>query len=180
MKSRGAFVVAAFAALLLEVSFFPHLPGAPQPHLPLLLACGAGLVFGPRQGARVGLLAGLLVDAWIGRLVGSAALLYTGAGWLAGHLGRSFYRDVPGLSPATGAAATFLVETLRGFLAGLITRPEAGAAVMAGWPGVLVPDTVAAAIMAPVVFRLVLWFERRERAARQYGTGVGAGAAGLG
>ncbi|HEY8416113.1 MAG TPA: rod shape-determining protein MreD [Thermaerobacter sp.] len=179
MRSPGAFVAAALVALLLEVSFFPYLPGSPRPHLPLVLACSAGLVFGPQQGARAGLLAGLLVDGWIGRLVGSAALIHAGAGWLAGHLGRGLYRDVPGLAPVTAAVATFTADTLRGLLVGLVTEPAVGVAMTAGWPRVLLPDAVAAAIVAPLVFRFVLWMERRERAARDYGTGMGTGPARL-
>ncbi|MFS8639742.1 MAG: rod shape-determining protein MreD [Symbiobacteriaceae bacterium] len=176
MRSPGVFVAAALVALLLEVSFFPYLPGSPRPHLPLVLACSAGLVFGPQQGVRVGLLAGLLVDGWIGRLVGSAALIHAGAAWLAGHLGRGLYRDVPGLAPVTAAVATFTADTLRGLLAGLVAEPAVGSVAMTGgWPRVLLPDAAAAAIVAPLVFRFVLWVERRERAARNYGTDMGAG-----
>lgn len=174
MRSPGAFVTASLLALLLEVAFFPQLPGAPRAHLPLLVACSAGLVYGPRQGVSVGVLSGLLVDLWIGRLIGSSALLYAGAGWLAGLLGQGLYRDVPGLSPATGAVATFTVETLRVVLAGMASGREAGVAAAAGWPGVLVPDVLVAAVMAPLVFRAVLWIERRERAARSFGAVPGS------
>ena len=175
MKRPALWTAVALAALWLEVGWIPHFPGLPRPHLPLLLACGLGLVYGPRQGAAAGAIAGLWVDLWIGRLVGSSVVLYAAAGWLAGKAGESLYRDMPGLSPALGAAATLVTELARGLLVSAAAGLPVTAADLLAWPQRLWPDLVAAAVAAPLVFRLVLGVERREREARGYDAAGGSG-----
>ncbi|ADU52295.1 hypothetical protein Tmar_2215 [Thermaerobacter marianensis DSM 12885] len=156
----------ALLALWLEIAWGPAL-GLPRLHLPLMLALGVGLVYGPRQGVAVGAVAGLWLDLWTGRLVGSWTLLHALAGWLAGKAGESLYREVPGLSPALGVAATWLVETLRGLLVTAVTGLPVAAADLMAWSRALGPELVAAAVAAPLLFRFVLAIERREREVRE-------------
>ncbi|GAB6877245.1 hypothetical protein [Thermaerobacter litoralis] len=153
-------------ALWLEVTLVPA-AGLPRLHLPLLLAAATGLVYGPRQGIAVGAVAGLWLDLWTGRLVGSWTLLGAAAGWAAGKAGESLYRDVPGLSPALGVAFTGLAETARGLLVAAAAGLPVTVQDVAGWWRSLVPELVAAAVVAPLLFRFVLGIERREREARE-------------
>lgn len=166
MRGLTAWIFPALIAVACEVAVVPAWPTALHPHLPLVLACCAGLVYGVRTGAAVGAMTGLLLDLWIGRLLGSSACLYAGAGWLAGWVGQGLYRDVPGLSSLVASTATVLVEILRGSAVVLAGGTLLPGQVLAGWWHVLVPDALAAGLLAPLVFRYVLWKERRERQAR--------------
>ncbi|HEY8551960.1 MAG TPA: hypothetical protein VIL40_00705 [Thermaerobacter sp.] len=169
MRRPARWAVLALAALWFEVTWVPSL-GVPRLHLPLLLALATGLVYGPRQGLAVGAMTGLALDLWTGRLVASWSLLHALAGWVGGKAGESLYRDVPGLSPALGVAATWLVETVRGLVVAGATGLPVVAADLWGWSRSLVPELIGAAVVAPLLFRFVLWIERREREAREFET----------
>ncbi|PZN08204.1 MULTISPECIES: hypothetical protein [Thermaerobacter] len=169
MRRPARWALLALVALWLEATGVPSL-GLPRLHLPLLLGVAAGLVYGPRQGLAVGGMAGLALDLWTGRLVGSWSLLHALAGWVGGKAGESLYRDVPGLSPALGVTATWLAETVRGLLVAGATGMPVTAVDLWAWSRTLVPELIAAAVVAPLVFRFVLWLQRREREARAFET----------
>ncbi len=166
MRRPLRWTVLSLLLVWLEVGPLPAL-GLPRFHLPLLLALATGVVYGPRQGMAVGAVAGFWLDLWTGRLVGSWTLLHALGGWAGGKAGESLYRDVPGLATALGVTATWVAELARGLVVSAAVGLPLAMADLVAWSRALWPELVAAAVAAPLLLRLVVGIERREREARE-------------
>lgn len=80
-------------ASLLQTSFFPFvgLFGA-VPDLVLVLVCGAAFYLGPVDGALLGLIGGVMIEAFGGYGIAVAPLLYLSAGLAGGWLSLQLFR----------------------------------------------------------------------------------------
>lgn len=84
-----------------------------KPDLALLLAVLSGFLLGPREGAFLGFVAGIVEDLFSGYYIGLNALSKMAAGYLAGAAGERLYRE--NILVATGI--TFFTS-----LAGLVVH----------------------------------------------------------
>jgi rod shape-determining protein MreD len=100
-------------ALCLQVAVMPWLTIAgAQIDLLLLVGIAAGLVGGPERGARVGFVAGLLMDLTISGPFCLSALAYCLASYFVGSAQRSvvgptWWAPIPGAALAAGGATLF-------------------------------------------------------------------------
>ena len=80
-------------AALLQTSFFPFVGilGA-VPDLVLILVCGAAFYLGPVDGALLGLIGGVMIEAFGGFGVALSPLLYLSAGLIFGWLSLQLFR----------------------------------------------------------------------------------------
>jgi rod shape-determining protein MreD len=111
--SRGVITgVALFIAFLLQVAFLPAL-GVDSicPDLPLAILIPTAMLWQPVPTAFMGAAAGLLVDIVAGHGIGTYAILYLLAPWLAGTLGKNFFRENAFL-PAGIAGGTVVLREI--------------------------------------------------------------------
>ncbi|MBC7106162.1 MAG: rod shape-determining protein MreD, partial [Firmicutes bacterium] len=81
-----------------------------KPDLLLILTVCHAYLRGPRRGAAVGLLAGLLQDLYTGQYLGLNALAKGAVGLAVGALEGKLYREGPHLAVPVAACATLLHE----------------------------------------------------------------------
>lgn len=82
-----------------------HLPLFIKPDLVFILVVSYGLLRGPYQGAPFGLIAGLFMDVVSGNVIGIGALVKMAAGFSAGLLEKTIFKDnllVPALAVCVG------------------------------------------------------------------------------
>ncbi len=144
--ARAAFVVlAAFVALLLQTTVFPHLGWrGVGPDVVLLVVVAAGLARGAHAGLVLGFGAGLLLDLAppADHVAGRWALALMVVGYVAGRVRQDAPAGVGGALAAV-AACSFLGSSVFA-LTGLLLDPGAG-----------VPDLLPV-VLAGVVWDLVL------------------------
>jgi rod shape-determining protein MreD len=125
--ARAAIAAAAVTvALVLQVSFFPHLAwDGIVPNLVLLVVVGAALTRGPQFAAVLGFVAGLALDLAppADHVAGRWALALVVVGYVAGRV-RHDARPTPGTVLATVAASSF-VGTSVFALSGLLLQDPA-------------------------------------------------------
>jgi rod shape-determining protein MreD len=125
--ARAAVAAAAVTvALVLQVSFFPHLAwDGIVPNLVLLVVVGAALTRGPQVAAVLGFAAGLALDLAppADHVAGRWALALVVVGYVAGRVRRDV-RPTPGTVFATVAASSF-VGTSVFALSGLLLQDPA-------------------------------------------------------
>ena len=159
MRSAAALVVAAVAAMLLQTTIFPSLPGLPVvPDLILVLAVYLGVAHQTIGGAAGAFLLGYFLDTFSGTLLGQNAFalsaVYLSVRFVARHLW--FERGLPVM------ALAFFGGLVRG------VAVAAAAALAAGpgpnWPHAMRAGLVGAALaalLAPAVFAAVAWEKRQ-------------------
>src|SRR6266702_138863 len=156
MRSAVALAVAAVAAMLLQTTIFPSLPGLPVvPDLILVLAVYLGVAHQTIGGAAGAFLLGYFLDTFSGTLLGQNAFalsaVYLGVRFVARHLW--FERGLPVMALA--------------FFGGLV-RGVAAAAALAAAPGPFgqhamragLAGAALAALVAPAVFAALAWEKR--------------------
>ena len=158
MRSAVALAAAALAAMLLQTTIFPSLPGLPVvPDLILVLAVYLGVAHQTIGGAAGAFLLGYFLDTFSGTLLGQNAFalsaVYLGVRFVARHLW--FERGFPVM------ALTFFGGLVHGLAV-------AAAAVLGGAPGALwhhamragLVGAALAALVAPAVFAALAWEKR--------------------
>ncbi len=158
MRSAVALAVAAVAAMLLQTTIFPSLPGLPVvPDLILVLAVYLGVAHQTIGGAAGAFLLGYFLDTFSGTLLGQNAFalsaVYLGVRFVARHLW--FERGLPVM------ALAFFGGLVRGVAA-------AAAAALAAAPGPFgqhamgagLAGAALAALVAPTVFAALAWEKR--------------------
>jgi rod shape-determining protein MreD len=142
-----------------------HLPGSVKPDLVLILVISYGLLRGVYHGAGFGLLAGLFMDLLSGNVIGIGALVKMAAGFSAGLLEKTIFKDnllVPALA---GFVGTLFFETFD-----LIMHLSFHANYHFGlaFISIVFPESLYNAILAPIVYYFLLELESvlAERAAR--------------
>ncbi|GAA1791592.1 hypothetical protein GCM10009795_041590 [Nocardioides hankookensis] len=149
MNALRALVAAAAVgvALVLQVSFFPHLAwDGIVPNVCLLVVVGAALTRGPEFAAVLGFVAGLALDLAppADHLAGRWALALVVVGYVAGRVRRDA-KPTAGTVVATVAASSFVgtsIFALSGLVLGdAIAIPELLEVVLVGvlWDVVLTP-----------------------------------------
>jgi len=141
------------AAVVLQTTILPYLQVAGvQPDLVLLLTVCLGLLNGPREGLRVGLVGGAILDIITGRYLGLHTLSLAAAGCLTGYYGKRVFRDNI-LVPFTAAlAATVLQQTI--VLVLLKVFSGSGGHMMMGtaYTGLILPLALYHAVVSPFLF----------------------------
>lgn len=101
------------AALLIQTSLLPHVfPEGYVPSMVLPLVVSLAFHQDTRNGAALGILAGLTQDVWAGRLIGFNALLFGCLGFAVSYIQSKVVHDpifVPGL--LAGMAELFLLPS---------------------------------------------------------------------
>src|SRR5438445_11160628 len=159
MRSAAALVVAAVAAMLLQMTILPSLPALPVvPDLILVLVVYLGVAHQPIGGAAGAFLLGYFLDTFSGTLLGQNAFalsaVYLSVRFVARHLW--FERGLPVMALA--------------FFGGLVYGGAVvGAAALAAAPGPNWPHAMRAglvgaalaALLAPAVFAALAWEKRQ-------------------
>jgi rod shape-determining protein MreD len=111
--SRGIITgIALFIAYLLQIAFLPALGvNSVSPDLILAVLIPSAMLWSPIPTAFMGAAVGLLVDILAGHGIGTYSIAYLAAPWLAGTLGKNFYRENAFL-PAGIAGGTVIVREL--------------------------------------------------------------------
>ena len=143
------------AAVLLQSAFFPTftLFGA-RPDLVTVLAVLFGLYGGPRTGAVLGGVGGLLVDLLAGRLVGLGLLSRGVVGWVSGLLGRRIFSEnwlVPVVAVLLGTILEQGLYMAGASVYGLAAPWQEGfllSALATGWYGALLAVPLVPAVLA--------------------------------
>jgi len=159
VRSAVALAVAAVAAMLMQTTIFPSLPGLPVvPDLILVLAVYLGVAHQTIGGAAGAFLLGYFLDTFSGTLLGQNAFalsaVYLSVRFVARHLW--FERGLPVM------ALAFFGGLVRG------VAVAAAAALAAGpgpnWPHAMRAGLVGAALaalLAPAVFAALAWEKRQ-------------------
>ena len=162
--SRGVMTgVALFIALLLQTAFLPALGvNSISPDLILAVLIPSAMLWQPIPTAFMGAAAGLLADILFGHGIGMYSIAYLLAPWLAGTLGKNFYRENAFL-PAGIAGGTVIVREL--FLALMIYLGRMAVAITWGFLFRLLASAfLTAAIAIPwhlVFYSSMVKYERR-------------------
>jgi rod shape-determining protein MreD len=157
VRSAVALGVAAVAAMLMQTTIFPSLPGLPVvPDLILVLAVYLGVAHQTIGGAAGAFLLGYFLDTFSGTLLGQNAFalsaVYLGVRFVARHLW--FERGLPVMALA--------------FFGGLVRGVAAAAAAALAAAGPLghhamragLTGAALAALVAPAVFAALAWEKR--------------------
>lgn len=127
--ARAAAATASVAvALVLQVSFFPHLAwDGIVPNLVLLVVVGAALTRGPQFAAVLGFAAGLALDLAppADHVAGRWALALVVVGYVAGRVRRDA-RPTPGTVLASVAASSFVGTSVFALTGLLLQDPAMG------------------------------------------------------
>lgn len=142
----------ALVLLLLQVSLLPPVLGAAVPETGIALAVAYGLVDGPRGGAAVGLVAGMLADVLFnGRLLGVSAAGGLVAGLGAGWVRRRVHGEVWPLALVLSAA----FAAVQGILASVLLHASGTrqADALSGGVPVLASTALLGALLAHILWR---------------------------
>lgn len=147
-------------AVVLQVSFFPHLAwDGVVPNLALLVVVGAALVRGPQFAVTLGFFAGLIIDLAppADHIAGRWALALVIVGYLAGRL-RQDARPTA-LAVVVAVAASSFIGTSVFALSGLLLQdPVVGVTDMLG---VILVAVVWDILLTPFVLPVVMTLFRR-------------------
>lgn len=158
---RTLWLAVVLVALAAETSLVaPLAPWGFRPDLVLVVVAVAGLHLGPVRGGAFGLVAGILVDVYGGRLIGMGGLAKLAAGALAGLIGERVFRERRAVRAAVVLAASLAGNLVYWGLARAfgLSWPLVDGIVRVMVPGAL-SDAVAGLVMYPLLVRL---FSRRE------------------
>ncbi|TDA70051.1 MAG: rod shape-determining protein MreD [Clostridia bacterium] len=145
-------VVLLVLGLGLETTVSLYLPAVPD--LLLVAVALEALFYGPRQGAVIGLLYGLIEDIYLGRYIGLNALVKTLVGYGIGWGENRIYRDnllVPVLVLVTATLAANLLWLLVALLVGWSLPPAGVIWRQVLWQAGL--NSVAALVVYPAAWR---------------------------
>lgn len=157
VSTRGllAAVGMLLGALLLQAAFFPAftLFGA-RPDLVTLVVLLFGLFGGPRTGAVLGGVGGLLVDLLSGRLVGLGVVTRGTIGFIGGLVGQRVFSEnwlVPVMAVLIGTVAEQVLYVAGASIYGLATPWSEGfllSALATGWYTALLAVPLVPAVLA--------------------------------
>jgi len=158
MRSAAALAVAAVAAMLLQTTIFPSLPGLPVvPDLILVLAVYLGVAHQTIGGAAGAFLLGYFLDTFSGTLLGQNAFalsaVYLGVRFVARHLW--FERGLPVMALAFFGGLVHGVAAAAAAALAATPGPFGQHAMRAGLAG-----AALAALVAPAVFAALAWEKR--------------------
>lgn len=146
--------------LIVEGATSLFFPGNILPDLTLILVVGMGFLLGERQGAVVGLVAGLLEDVMFGQALGFFALSKMMLGLGAGLAGKEIYRE-----KAMGPVVLVFAGTLiHGIILYMLQYLYIGTEISleAKITSVFLPRALFNAFLTVPVYSLVHWlFERK-------------------
>ncbi|MDD4237616.1 MAG: rod shape-determining protein MreD [Desulfotomaculaceae bacterium] len=150
------------AALLLQTSVLEVVSVAGvKPDLVMLIVVLNGFLLGPREGAFLGYIGGIVEDLFLGEYIGLNAISKMAAGYLAGVAGERLYKE--NTLVATGvtffsAAAGLLVNYLLLFFLDLHVSPFYALLRLA------LPTALYTALLAPFIFgRIFRYFQVRSK-----------------
>lgn len=126
MMRYAFYLIAASAALVLEITWLPLLGlGAPADPM-LIVVVTVGLLHGPEEGAIVGAGCGLLADVMTGVPLGLGMLAGAAVGFCAGLAERSIYVEnlwLPAIAACALTPVWYAVWAGAAHLAGLLHAP---------------------------------------------------------
>lgn len=133
-----------------------------RPDLALSLCVAFSALHGPYRGALLGCLAGILIDAMLGRFIGSNALSFACACYVVGWLARDYLRVSPLLGFSCGMVGSVIKYSLQ-----VVALRTGGLAV----PFSTAVCTVAAAalwgsLLVPIWLRALEWLSEGKGASR--------------
>lgn len=163
--------IALFIAYLLQIAVLPALGvNSVSPDLILAVLIPSAMLWAPVPVAFMGAAVGLLVDILTSHGIGTYAIAYLAAPWLAGTLGRNFYRENAFL-PAGIAGGTVIVREL--FMALMIYLAQMEIAFTWGILfRILASALLTAAVAIPwhlVFYSSMVKYERRRPGAYTFG-----------
>lgn len=164
LRGVAAALVVALAVVL-QVSFFPHLAwDGVVPNLALLVVVGAALVRGPQFAATLGFFAGLVIDLAppADHIAGRWALALVVVGYLAGRV-RQDARPTAVAVVVTVAASSFIGTSIFALSGLLLQDPVVGVTDMLQVIAVAVVWDIA---LTPFVLPVVMTLFRRLEPAR--------------
>lgn len=150
------FLIVLVAALLLQTSVLEVVSVAGiVPDLVMLIVVINGFLLGPREGAFLGYIGGIVEDLFLGEYIGLNAISKLAAGYLAGVAGERLYKE--NMLVASGVtffatSAGLLVNYLLLFYLGLHVSPYYALLRLA------LPTAVYTALLAPLVFNRIFRF----------------------
>lgn len=148
------------ASLLLQTSVLEVVSVAGvKPDLVMLIVVLNGFLLGPREGAFLGYIGGMVEDLFLGQYIGFNAISKMVAGYFAGAAGERLYKE--NILVATGvtffsACAGLIVNYLLLFYLGLHVSPFYALLRMA------LPTALYTSLLAPFIFgRIFRYFQIR-------------------
>lgn len=156
------FLILLVAALLLQTSVLEVIAAAGvKPELIMLLVVLNGFLFGPREGAFLGYIGGIVEDLFLGQYIGLNAISKMAAGYLAGVAGERLYKEnilVATSVTFISACAGLLVNYLFLFFLDLHVSPFYALLRM------VLPTAVYTALLAPLIFgRIFRYLQLRSK-----------------
>ncbi|MDD4168820.1 MAG: rod shape-determining protein MreD [Desulfotomaculaceae bacterium] len=126
-----------------------------KPDLILLMAVFNGFLLGPRQGAFLGFVGGIMADLFTGSYIGMNAISKMVAGYLAGIFGERFYQD----NALVLSGVTF-VSSILGLLVDylLLHFLEIQVTIFYAFFRVIIPTAFYNAVLVPLLYGHVLRF----------------------
>jgi rod shape-determining protein MreD len=156
------FIILLLTALLLQTSVLEIVSVAGvKPDLIMLIVVLNGFLLGPREGAFLGYIGGIVEDLFVGEYIGLNAISKMAAGYLAGVAGERLYKE--NMLVATGVTffstvAGLLVNYLLLFYLDLQVSPYYALLRLT------IPTAIYTSLLAPFIFgRIFHYFQVRGR-----------------
>lgn len=154
-----------FFNFILQSTLFPHLAiQGVFPNTALIIVTSYALLRGSREGALVGIGAGLLMDVFFNTYIGFYTALYLGFGLLFGRSQSNFYRENYVLPIIFCTISTVLYQAIL-YVTGFVFHGEGN--LLYFLFRILLPELVYAAIVTVPLYRILFgineWLELKEK-----------------
>lgn len=169
MRRRIVMILVILVSFILQCSVFPALSVASvKPNLLLILPVAFGLMRGKREGMFMGFLGGLLMDLFFSNVIGFHALIYTYIGYINGHCYRIFYDDDIKMPILLVSVSDFAFGLFM-YLAQFLMRGRID--FLYYLKRVIVPEVLFTVLVTMVIYRFLLWLNRKLEKAEQRSVG---------